>query len=147
MGFLIVGCSQKGSENRQPTPSPVEFDSVVLRRTACFGQCPVYTVEISATGQVKYIGEEFVGVKGIRHGSIPQANVELLAAALRHVKFAQMNEKYQFETDGCINMPTDPSVAVDFAHQIRQDTQRAFLHGVPRADGTNRRAGMVGKYD
>jgi hypothetical protein len=113
MVFLIVGCSQKGSENRQPTPSPVEFDSVVLRRTACFGQCPVYTVEISATGQVKYIGEEFVSVKGIRHGSIPQANVELLAAALRHVKFAQMNEKYQFETDGCINMPTDlPSLSI-----------------------------------
>ena len=111
--FLVAACSPRGSESRQPKPNPVEFDTVVLRRTACYGQCPVYTVEISATGQVKYTGEEFVSVKGVRHGSVPQANVELLAAALRHVKFAQMNEKYQFETDGCVDMPTDlPSLSI-----------------------------------
>jgi len=111
--FLVVACSPRDSESRQPKPNPVEFDTVVLRRTACYGQCPVYTVEISATGQVKYTGEEFVSVKGVRHGSVPQANVELLAAALRHVKFARMNEKYQFETDGCVDMPTDfPSLSI-----------------------------------
>ena len=113
LGFLVVACSQRGSENRHPEPGPMEFESVVLQRTACFGQCPVYSVEIHANGQVKYSGEEFVSVKGISHSSIPHANVELLAAALRHVKFAQMHEKYQFEADGCVNMPTDlPSLSI-----------------------------------
>ena len=113
LAFFVVACSPRGPESRQPKSNPVEFDTVVLRRTACYGQCPVYTVEISATGQVKYTGEEFVSVKGVRHGSVPRANVELLAAALRHVKFAQMNEKYQFETDGCVSVPTDfPSLSI-----------------------------------
>ena len=113
LGFLVVACSQGGSGNWHPEPGSMEFDSIVLQRTACFGQCPVYSVEIHANGQVKYIGEEFVSVKGIRHSSIPRANVELLAAALRHVKFAQMHEKYQFEADGCVNMPTDlPSLSI-----------------------------------
>jgi hypothetical protein len=113
IGFLVVACSKRGAENRPPKPNPVEFDSVMLRRTACFGQCPVYAVEISATGQVKYTGEEFVSVKGVRHGSIPQANVEFVAAALRHVKFAEMREQYEFETGVCVSMITDlPSLSI-----------------------------------
>jgi hypothetical protein len=113
IGLSAAACSHVGSENPAPKPDSIEFDSVVLQRTACFGTCPVYKVEIRANGQVAYTGAEFVSVKGIRHSSIPRVNVELLTAALRHVKFAQMHERYQVEQDGCVNIPTDlPSLSI-----------------------------------
>lgn len=100
-----------------------------MQRTACYGRCPVYAVEIHENGQVKYTGKEFVKIKGVRQSNVPPANVELLAAALRHVKFEQMQEKYQFETDGCINMPTDfPSFSISVTKAGRTKTV-AFYTG------------------
>lgn len=111
--FIVSACSNVCSENQTLKPISVDFDSVVMKRTACYGHCPIYAVEIQENGQVKFTGEEFVSVKGVRQSSVPPANVELLAAALHHVKFEQMHDKYQFETDGCENMPTDfPSVSI-----------------------------------
>lgn len=113
LGILVAACSNGNSESRGSKPISVDFDSVTLQRTACYGQCPIYAVEIYGNGQVKYTGKDFVKVKGIRQSSVPPANVELLAAALRHVKFEQIREKYQFETDGCVSMPTDfPSFSI-----------------------------------
>lgn len=32
----------------------------------CYGMCPVYTVEVDATGEVLFTGERFTGVEGTR---------------------------------------------------------------------------------
>lgn len=59
------------------------------------------------------MGKEFVKVKGARQASIPSGNIEMLAAAVRHVRFEQMQEHYQFEQDGCVSLPTDhPSILI-----------------------------------
>jgi len=111
--LLVAACSSGNSE--RPTSAPVltKFDVVTLQRTACYGQCPIYSVEVRSNGEVKYVGEEFVKVKGARQTSMPVANIELLAAAVRHVRFEQMQEKYQFEQDGCVSLPTDhPSISI-----------------------------------
>jgi hypothetical protein len=113
LSILVAACSNGNSEHPGSKTVSAKFDSVTLQRTACYGQCPIYTVQILGNGQVKYTGEDFVRVKGRHQSSVPPANLELLAEALRHVKFEQMQEKYQFENDGCISMPTDfPSLSI-----------------------------------
>lgn len=116
LGILVIlaaACSSEKSEPPISTPISTQFDAVTLRRTACYGQCPIYSVEIRKNGQVKYVGEEFVKTKGTRQVSIPAANIELLAAAVHHVRFDQMQQKYQFEKDGCVSLPTDhPSISI-----------------------------------
>jgi hypothetical protein len=107
LGVLVTACSNGNSEHPGSKLISEKFDSVTMQRTACYGQCPIYAVEILGNGKIKYTGKEFVRVKGVRQSSVPSANVELLAAALRHVKFEEMQEKYQFERDGCVSMPTD----------------------------------------
>jgi len=107
---LVAACSNGSKEAK---PIPLKFDSISMKRAACYGQCPIYTVEVFGNGQVKYTGEQFVKVKGVRQSSVPPADIELLVAALHHVKFQQIKEKYQFEEDGCISMPTDfPSLSI-----------------------------------
>jgi Domain of unknown function (DUF6438) len=39
------------------------YDSVVLRRSECFGPCPVYTITISNQGVVNFVGRSNVSVK------------------------------------------------------------------------------------
>lgn len=78
-----------------------------MQRTACYGQCPIYRVEIHADGRVTYTGVDFVKVKGLRESRIAPDDVARISAALRKVKFAQLREKYQVEGDGCGKMATD----------------------------------------
>jgi hypothetical protein len=109
----VAACSSGDSEHPKLAPISTQFDTVTLQRTACYGQCPIYAVEIRNNGQVKYVGEEFVKVVGVRQANVPTANIELLAAAVRHVRFEQMQGKYQSEKDGCVSLATDhPSISI-----------------------------------
>jgi len=107
IGTSLGACSMDNATPPNPAPPTPSFDALTLKRTACYGACPVYTVQILANGHVVFTGEDFVKVKGIRESNIPRANVELLAAALHHVKFEQLRKQYMSAEDGCVNMPTD----------------------------------------
>lgn len=39
------------------------FDYIRLKRTMCYGTCPVYNVTVDKEGNVKYEGEMFVCVQ------------------------------------------------------------------------------------
>lgn len=51
-----------------------------LRRTACYGMCPDYSVEVSGNGEVTYRGNAFVLITGEHHSRIPRKSVEQLLA-------------------------------------------------------------------
>ncbi len=102
-GILLTACTK----SQAPQPPAQDFDSISLQRGACYGHCPTYKVEITPLGQAKYSVEEIVSVKGVRQNSIPLADIEILSAAVRHVKFEQLNGQYSFPEDGCVDMPTD----------------------------------------
>lgn len=44
--------------------------SVLMGRSACFGTCPSYTIEIFETGVVRYEGKSFVDFKGLYEKNI-----------------------------------------------------------------------------
>jgi len=45
-------------------PNPV-IKSVLMGRSACFGKCPVYTIEVFETGTLRYTGKSFVDYEGV----------------------------------------------------------------------------------
>jgi hypothetical protein len=51
---------------------------ITMRRTACFGPCPIYLVTIYGDGTVMYQGYRHVSVTGIQTGQIPRADVRNL---------------------------------------------------------------------
>ena len=51
---------------------------LVLRRTACYGTCPVYSVEVQPNGTIIYTGDAYVRIFGAIQTNIPPA----LATAL-----------------------------------------------------------------
>lgn len=60
---------------RVPDTSFVEFE-----RAGCFGTCPTYTVRVTASGEVQFVGERFVCLQGAASRRIdPLAARRLLA--------------------------------------------------------------------
>ncbi len=76
---------------------------ITLSRTVCFGFCPAYRVTISSDGQVTYVGEAFVNVRGEQRATIPAADVQRLLARFDEIGFEQLNDEYR---SAATDMPT-----------------------------------------
>jgi Domain of unknown function (DUF6438) len=63
---------------------------VELSRTVCYGECPEYDVTLSGSGEVSYVGKEFVKVKGTEHALVDRETVRRLLAAFEQAKFFEL---------------------------------------------------------
>jgi hypothetical protein len=104
-------------ERRPPAPVPFpevrDWSSVriTLQRTACYGTCPAYRVEIGGDGTVTYEGRAFVVVEGEHHAKIPVVAVRSLVEKFRAAEFFRLYRKY---TAGVTDNPTQTlSIAID----------------------------------
>jgi hypothetical protein len=68
---------------------------ITLRRTACYGTCPVYSLEIFEDGFIRYIGTEFVQFAGERRAVIPQEAVENLVASFLKADYFALDDNYE----------------------------------------------------
>jgi hypothetical protein len=67
-----------------PLPDvPLDRVHITLSRSACFGSCPSYKVDIHGNGRVVYRGEGFVDVMGEHHYTVPVGDVARLVESLR----------------------------------------------------------------
>jgi hypothetical protein len=66
---------------------------ISLSRGPCFGQCPVYTVEVDGDGTVRYKGTYAVGVLGERQDRISPADVMLLFGEFRKADYFTLKEQ------------------------------------------------------
>jgi len=95
--LLAVGCRNLAH------PKDLRSVSVTLKRTACYGTCPVYTVSIHGSGLVEYFGEWRVDVPGPQMDRIPPGRVKDLLKAFEDIHFFDLEDKY-FEN--CTDLPT-----------------------------------------
>ena len=68
---------------------------IALDRTACFGTCPQYRVEVRGDGEVTYRGDANVLVEGEHHWHVPPANLAPLIALLRQSDYFKLDGYYQ----------------------------------------------------
>ncbi len=86
-GTRASGGSGVLGEGQQPialtkTPAAAEHDTLVaLKRTECFGTCPVYELALLGNGDVLYEGTKYVATTGRAQVHIPPAQVDSLAQA------------------------------------------------------------------
>jgi Domain of unknown function (DUF6438) len=110
--LLLCGDVQM-TTSAETVPSDPTITSVVLHRSACYGPCPVYTVEVLSDGEVRYDGQDHVKVKGHRTAQISVDEFNFLVASIGRVGFFGLHDRYRFEKDGCPSWWTDnPSVEI-----------------------------------
>ncbi|MEZ5439595.1 MAG: ankyrin repeat domain-containing protein [Lysobacteraceae bacterium] len=114
----------------RPFPDvPLEQVLVSMERTACFGTCPAYRVEIAGDGWVTYRGDYFVDVHGKHRFQVPVSEVESLLGSIREKDIWSMKESYQ----GAITDMPSTKIELHAGDQKHQITDYAgFLDGMPR---------------
>lgn len=123
---VLAACSQVISPFGKTVPDVPGFDVLSLERHNCFfGTCPVYTLQISADGDVHFIAKDPVTVTGRRDGRLSPHDLARLSAALRRVDFDKLRKRYVSEGDGCVNVMTDqPSLDITVK---RGDTSKTVM--------------------
>jgi hypothetical protein len=94
------------AEPERPTPKAREHTNidleVKLRRTPCFGMCPVFEVTLQHDGLLRYYGRENVGQTGERTRRLTRAQMLELSRAVDHVQFFQLDDSgHQAQQQGC----------------------------------------------
>jgi Domain of unknown function (DUF6438) len=78
-----------GVVNSQETPV------VTLRRTWCFGTCPIYSLEIFQDGRSHYNGEKFVAVTGSQEAQISPVAVATLVEKFSKINYFDLKDAYE----------------------------------------------------
>lgn len=93
--YVNVQPPERRPERRVPFPASDNQEVVIgLERTACFGTCPAYTVEILGDGRVTFTGRAYVAVEGVHHRRISREAVEALVERFRAADFFWMEDEY-----------------------------------------------------
>src|SRR5699024_1184049 len=76
--------TQEGKNN-------LEIKSVLMKRTACFGTCPVYKVKFKLDGTAIYNGIRYVDKKGKYKGKFGSYNYGKLISFINKIEFEDFN--------------------------------------------------------
>jgi hypothetical protein len=74
--------------------APLETVHFGLERTACYGVCPVYSVDIAGDGHVIYKGLDFADVLGEHRYEIPREEVARLLEKVRSGDLWSLRDRY-----------------------------------------------------
>ncbi len=102
MTSLIASCSSIA-------PSIDSETLVKMKTSACYGECPIYTVVVKRNGELNYQGLEYVSVKGSKSAILSKESVASIEEKLIKIKFLNMQSKLHSGNWGCFISATDHS--------------------------------------
>lgn len=101
-------------------------DGVLLRfeRTGCFGTCPIYGIEVTGNGELRYKGRRFVKTVGSSHRRLSDAQIAALRDAFARARFAKLSE----HCCNCYDMTDMPGTVITFVDHGTSKTVKVY-HG------------------
>lgn len=111
---------------------PAQF-SVELSGTACFGDCPTYTVSIDQAGEVRFVGEQCVARPGVFTQRVAPEAARALYDAIVASPYPRLGDRYVTASDGC-NVFTDAPTS---RWRVRGDDQEKTLTRYHGCDGVD----------
>ncbi len=103
------------------SPAPV----ITLERTPCFGTCPVYTVSLTGSGALRFVGKNHVSKEGEASAEIPAASVDSLVRELEVGGYFDFADDYVMNSPACGQYATDsPTVITSVTAGGRSKTIR-----------------------
>jgi hypothetical protein len=95
-GFSMTGDDAQQDSKPVGVKRSQENDSLVfsIRRTACFGTCPIYVAQVYKSGYAEYEGKNFVDNIGVFQARISLSAIEEVLAKAKEIDFYALNESY-----------------------------------------------------
>lgn len=108
-------------------PRDLSSVEIQLRRTGCYGPCPVYTIHLFGDGRVEYRGDLNVPALGIRKYQVPPSTVAGLARRFFEQGFFSFCATYR--------QPATDLPAIETTIQIAGITRTVFVYGDAAPEG------------
>lgn len=149
--LLLAACAPRTPEQQPPSDASAAEDTstaqaafglapgdtvVTLKRTRCFGTCPVYSVALTAGGQVRYEGQRYVAVEGRAERQIAPDSVRQLVETLKAEGYFELRD-YYVSGEVCNQQVSDLPTAITSARDGEQTKRVEHYHGC-RWDGQKR---------
>lgn len=88
----IITSSCVITENYRNTKNTQQI--IELQRTACFGTCPIYRIQIFSDGTGIYNGKKFVENIGEIRFQISKEEIKNILEFAKRIKFSEMKDEY-----------------------------------------------------
>lgn len=117
----------------------------MLKRTACLGTCPIYTVRIEADGHVLFDGEDYVSHKGRSTGQATVTRVRQLVQQFAALNFFVLRNQYGAIGDCPVYATDNPSVILTLRFLSMTKTVELYLGcvGSPEAQAVAQLAEQI----
>ncbi len=102
---------------------------VAMKRSACFGKCPVYEVRFYTDGTIEYIGKMNVSRIGHFRARMRPEEVEALRQKIHEVGFWDFSPSYPDDGTIVTDLPTT-TITVRVGDMMKEVREK---HGAPRA--------------
>lgn len=88
------------------TPTPGTYIAAKIRRTGCYGTCPIYVGAIFSDGKAFYYGERFVEKLGYFTGQVSMAQLNGMIKLSYQNSFYEMAPVYPTDGRYIVDLPT-----------------------------------------
>jgi predicted nucleic acid-binding Zn finger protein len=101
VGVFVAVTSCKSAKYSFKAPN--DF-AVQIERTACFGTCPIFVMNINNKGEVDYKGIKFVKNEGHFTKRLPDATFKAIVEQVQNSKIWELNDSY--DNQGISDLPS-----------------------------------------
>jgi len=98
--FGVYSCKIKRKTENSKTQKELVIS---MRKTACYGSCPVYTLKLFSNKEIYFIGESYTEKIGKYYNSLTENEYNLLIQAFLAADFFNFKNEY---TGNITDMPT-----------------------------------------
>ena len=126
-----VGDYSGPSDRAFPLNPDPRLVRIALRRSACFGTCPDYGIELRGDGEVSYRGSREVLIEGEHHWQVSPAAVAQLVQRLRQADYFKLDGYYVFHATDLPTYITRLSIGRQQKFVLDYGGQEAKSFGLP----------------
>ncbi len=95
----------KTTTRKKDDPNKGKVVVAKIRRTACYGKCPVYEAVFYSDGTVTYSGKRFVKMTGDYEAKVNVSVIEQIKNKAHSIKYCKLADKYPVSGKGVPDFP------------------------------------------
>ncbi|OUV72856.1 MAG: hypothetical protein CBC83_06680 [Flavobacteriales bacterium TMED123] len=123
--FALFACGSSKKSIKSKVKKEKRELIITLERTACYGTCPIYKIEIYSDGSAFYHGERFVDYLGDYEFSVSKKTTNYILKRAVEIGFFEMEDKYTANI-------TDLPKTIVFIQKDKQKKKIIDYYGAPK---------------
>lgn len=126
---ILVACGNSAlrTENTNQQKEKIEL-SLSMKRSGCYGQCPIYDLTVQSDGKVIFEGKGYTEMTGKVESNLSEEKMNQLIAEINRINFYSLENSYSIDSGNCPNDSTDmPNVKLYIKLNEKEKTIDHYL--------------------